>query len=322
MTQSRRRGIQQRMTSTELAPKVELTDAEAWEAFRSLPLDGADLYTSLREHLSTSGFFVHDGDTLEVGAGDGFLWDGDGVALIHRALARGRLVLTDSDPGCVRTCRDRIRRDHPAVVAEEADAARLAYPSASFARVLAIHVLHWCDSTESIRSAVAQLARVMRPDARALVVTVDATVHMAEIYALMQDAKARLEARGVRLDAEIPERPPRIGRFCTDNAASYLHASFGDVRAITMEYAHRVVGVHPHLPIAGEDLVVRYVESAPFLRAAEVDRAALEAFLGEIRNAVAASIRVSGAFRVSRCDVLYECRSPRLPSPDAVPQTR
>lgn len=300
------------MDATEPRPKVELTDAEAWEAFRSLPLDGSDLYTSLRAHLSKSGFFGPDGGTLEVGAGDGFLWDGEGAALLERALARGRVVLTDRDPGCVATCRDRMRREHPAVVVEEADVARLAYPHASFARVLAVHVLHWCDSPESLRGAVAELARVMRPDARALVVTVDASVHMAEVYALMQDAKARLEARGVPLDLEIPERPPRIGRFCAENAASYLRASFGDVRPIRIDYAHRVVGVHPHLPISGEDLVVRYVESAPFLRAARVDRAALDAFFGEMRSAVAASIRASGAFRVSRRDVLYECRSPRL----------
>lgn len=300
------------MTCSRRRSKLELTDAQAWEAFRSLPLDGADLYTRLREHLSTSAFFGDDGDTLEVGAGDGFLWEGEGAVLLERALARGRLVLTDRDPECVATCRDRIRRTHSTVVVEEADVAGLAYGPACFARVLAVHVLHWCDSPDAVRTAVAELARVMRPDAHALVVTVDAAVHMAEVYSLMHDAKARLRSRGMHLDVEIPERPPRISRFCAGNAASYLCAAFGDVRAVPIGYAHRVVPADPHLPIAGEDLVARYVGSAPFLRAASVASAALEAFLDEIRLLVADAIRVSGAFHVSRRDVLYECRSPLI----------
>lgn len=295
---------------SEASLAMTLTDTQVWEAFRSLPLEGEDLFARIRRHFTETAFFGLAGPTLEVGSGDGFLWQGDGEPVLPLALSRGSLTLTDVDPERVAACRATALATCPSVVIEEADVLRLPYETGRFARVLAVQVLHWCDTPEALRTAIAELARVTHPQGRALVVTVDANVHMAEVYSLMHQANARLTARGIPLRVEIPSHPPRVARFCAANAQSCLQAAFGEVRRIDCNYAHRVEHAHPLLPISGAELVAKYVGSAPFLRNVD-DPTRVEAFLDEAQRLVAATIENSGVFRVSRRDVLFECMGPR-----------
>lgn len=289
---------------------VSLSDEEVWEAFRTVALDGDDLYVQLRRYLTESGFFDQPGDTLEVGAGDGALWRADGESLLDLAASKGRVVLTDADAACVEKCRT-LRRSRAVVDTAECDAQRVPYPDATFARVLAVQVLHWCSGTDGIRTAVHELARVARQDSRVVVVTVDAHVHMVELYSLMHQAKERMTSEGLRFDVEVPRHPPRIAGFCATNAGEYLRASFGAMRRVDVRYAHRIERAHPALPLAGDHLVAKYVESAPFLRQSGEDDDSKRAFLKAVRGLVSDAIARHGAFRMSRCDVIYDCTEPQ-----------
>lgn len=288
-----------------LRSAAELTDAEVWEAFRTLPLDGRDLYDALEAHLRGTAFFNSAGDTLDVGAGDGYLWRRAGSSLLREATARGRLLLTDTDVQALDRARTAL--DDGNIVVELADACALPYASAAFARLLAVHVLHWCGSPADIRRGVAELARVARPGASVVVVTVDETVHLREVYGLMREAKARLAARGIDLDVELPTVPPRILRFCASNAEDFLTEAFPRVTRIDIDYAHLVESAHPKLGVAGADFVVRYLRSSPSLVPTEQTAIALEVFFEEARAIVAEAISKTGAFRMSRRDVLYAC---------------
>lgn len=91
------------------------------------------------------------------------------------------IVLTDSDPGCVERCRAKLGATHPGIPAEHASVTQPPDGARRFSRVLCVQVLHGCETPGAIRTAVAELARVLRPGGRAVVVTVVEMVHLAEI---------------------------------------------------------------------------------------------------------------------------------------------
>lgn len=280
---------------------MTLSPVDVWAAFRALRTDGADVYASLRRHLPESGFLKRPGDTLELGAGDGFLWRGEGAPLLRSACSRGSVLLTDVDPA-VEQC-----RNLGGVAVERADAGRLPYQAERFARVLAVQVLHWCE----LPAAVNELARVLDTEGCAVVVTVDERVHLTEVYALMREAKGRLQARGVPFDVVLPAVPPRISRFCASNAEELLSGAFASVRRIDFDYAHLFEARHPSLPVGGGELLSLYVGSAPFLRETQLEPGRLDAFIAEVKVLAEEAIAARGAFRASRRDVLYECSSRR-----------
>jgi ubiquinone/menaquinone biosynthesis C-methylase UbiE len=101
------------------------------------------------------------GRTLELGAGTG-------LNLPHYGEAVTELVLTEPDPYMARRLRERLVSDPPAVESVEvveAPAEDLPFEDASFDSVVSTLVL--CTVTEP-EAAVAELARVLRPDGRLL----------------------------------------------------------------------------------------------------------------------------------------------------------
>lgn len=274
---------------------MSLSDSEVWSAVQTLRVDGEDLYPSLREHMLASGFLEGAGATLEVGAGDGTLWRAGGETSLRLALALGPVVLTDRHPQPVLN----------GVWQALADAAALPFGDAAFSRALAVHVLHWCD----VAAALADLSRVLRPGGRLFVVTVDERVHLAEVYQLMREAGARLEARGAPLSVEIPTQPPRIGRFSAGNAETRLGRAFAKVVRVDFDYAHLFEPRHPSLAVDGAELLARYVASAPFLQ--DQPPATAARYVGEVKALAAQAISARGVFRASRRDVLYDCSAPR-----------
>lgn len=292
------------------ATPTELEETWVWDAFRSLRVEGTPVHRAVADYAVTSGFFDTSGATLEIGGGDGHLWDAGGDGLAERARAAGPVTVTDLDPALVARCRadERLRRLGADVC--EADLERLPFGDRCFARAFVIHVVHWCRTPLGVTRAMAELARVLAPTARALVVTVDESVHMAELYTLLARARDALLARGERMSLAIPRSSPRVASFCAANASSYLAEAFGDIRRVDCRYAHVVDAIHEELGISADAFVVRYARTLPFLRAGVGAGEVPETFFDELGGLVRAEIADRGSLRFSRCDVIYDVRRP------------
>jgi ubiquinone/menaquinone biosynthesis C-methylase UbiE len=279
-------------------------EVTVWEAFRSLPLDGEGLYPSLVKHLDETSFWSPPGDTLEIGGGDAELWRQGGRALVERVVERGRLLVTDADAGLVRTCRDVALLKQPGVTIEQADVTALPYEAGRFARVLAVHVLHWCRPEERLSAAVAEIRRVLNRSGRATIVAVDAAVHMKEVYTLLGEARSLvLDAGGAVLG--MPAEAPRVQPFCAANAEGYLEKAFARVVRRELAYAH-VVPIE-HGGQRGENFLVRYVRTLPFIEDGIREGQIPEAFFAAVRERARAFLEAQGALRMSRRDVIYDC---------------
>lgn len=283
-----------------------MSEPDVWQEFRRLPLIGGDVYAHTIEHMKRSGFFGASGDTLEIGGGDGEVWRVGGDDALAAALAAGRLVVTDRDADLVARCAGLGHLHRPGIVIESADVTRLQYRDCSFARVVAVHVLHWCATPDAIATAIHEIARVLRDDGRALVVTVDDSVHMRELYDVMRRAKASLARRGIAVDLDIPRTSPRVLPFCASNAPEYLSRRFESVRRVDCDYAHVVDWRYQRLDVPGHDFMAEYLKTLPFLRGVP------QAFHEEVAALVRVEIVAHGAFRFSRRDVIYDCSRPRV----------
>lgn len=294
-----------------MATASALGEVAVWEAFRALRTEGVPLHLALASYMAEHRFFGRPGKTLEIGGGDGQLWRAGGEPLVAAALAGGRLHLTDADPQLVEACWAEPFFRREGLVLEVADLERLGYGDGAFQRVIATHVLHWCATPERVRGALRELARVLGPAGRALVVTVDERVHMVEVYRLMQLAQASLLERRVSCEQEIPDASPRVLPFCAGNAGGLLAEVFHDVRRVDHSYCHWVDARHPSLGVPGGQFFIDYLRTLPFVKEAIAAARLPEAFFVEVRAVFDAFVATAGAFRMSRCDVIYDCRGPR-----------
>ena len=288
-----------------------LGEVAVWEAFRALRTDGVPLHLALASYMAEHGFFGPPGATLEIGGGDGQLWRAGGEPLLAAALAAGRLHITDADRQLVASCRQDAFFRREGLLVEVADVERLRYDDGAFQRLIATHVLHWCATLERVKRAVRELARVLRMDGRALVVTVDERVHMAEVYRLMQLARASLLQRGVSCEQQIPDASPRVLPFCAGNARELLVGAFHQVERVDHEYCHWIDARHISLGVPGGQFFVDYLRTLPFVKEAIAAARLPEEFFTEVRALFDAHLETAGAFRMSRCDVIYDCRGPR-----------
>lgn len=282
-----------------------------WEGFRRIPVEGAALYPQLFRYIGETGFAERPGDTLEVGSGDGAMWQGDGRALLELLARRGDVWLTDADEALAKALADSALCRVPRVYARHVDVRGLPFANHTFSRVLAVHVLHWCKQPADVIAAVAELEGVLVPAGRALVVTADENVHMAELYRALAEAKRRLEARGVAVSEPIPAASPRILPFCAGNAEPFLGERFKDIRRVALRYAHVLAGPpSPRFGSAGE-FMAAYVRTLPFVAAATRQGTLPPQFADEAGALVQETIDREGAFRMSRCDVLFDCARER-----------
>ena len=284
-----------------------LSELEVWEAFRSLRLEGQGLFPSMISHLLSRKALGPPGPTLEIGAGDAELWRQGGGAFVDSVLAAGPLHLTDADPALVARLRAMPLVQRPGVTVDHADVMALPFPASKFARVLAMHVLHWCGTPSNVEQAVQALARSLLPNGVAFIVTVDEQVHMVELYRLLGAARAALIRRGVACPA-MPPTSPRVLPFCAGNAPSFLSAAFARIQRFDWRYAHLVDQFHPALRVPSETFLVGYVRTLPFVREAVASGQLPEEFFDEVATLFLDEIGRGSFFRMSRCDVLYECR--------------
>lgn len=285
-----------------------LSELEVWEAFRALRLEGRGLFPSMTAHLFSTKAFDRPGRTLEIGAGDAELWSQGGSALFEAALCAGPLVLTDADPKLVAKLKELPLLQRPGVGVERADVMSLQLLRGQFARVVATHVLHWCGTASRVEHAVAELAGALVPGGAAFIVTVDERVHMVELYDLLRSAHAALTQRGIACVA-MPQASPRVLPFCASNAPGLLETAFARADRFDWSYNHVVEPTHAGLGVRGEKFLVSYVRTLPFIRAAISAGELPEVFFHELEGLIVEKLRVDGVFRISRCDVLYECRA-------------
>ncbi len=284
-----------------------LSEFEVWEAFRNLRTEGRGLFSSMISHLLSSKSFDVPGGTLELGAGDGELWRRGGSALLEAALSAGPLVLTDTDPALVKNLENTPSLRVPGVAIERADVRSLHFFRAQFARVIATHVLHWCGNGASVALAIAELAGALMPGGTALIVTVDEQLHMRELYQLLQAAQASLARRGIAC-MEMPSASPRVLPFCASNASALLGTAFARADRFDWRYSHLVEPTHDALGVSGEAFLIAYVRTLPFVRSGIAAGELPEAFFEELEGLIREVLKNDGVFRISRCDVLYECR--------------
>lgn len=298
-------------TTKTLTPSA-LGEVAVWEAFRALRTEGMPIHACLVKYLREHDIFRTPGETLEIGGGDGELWRAGGEELVATALSAGALHVADSDPQLVEKCRTSELLGRENVVVEVADVTRLLYRDRQFARIIVVHVLHWCQRPDLVRQAVLELARVLQPGGRALVVTVDERIHMAEIYQLMKQARDRVLGQGLDLEEEIPSASPRVLPFCAGNAVEFLQGAFASVHRVDCNYAHLVEAQHPSLGVSGEEFFVSYLRTLPFIKEAVGKNRLPEVFFEEVRRLFKAHMAAHGTFRMSRCDVIYDCAAPRV----------
>ncbi|HBQ15913.1 MAG TPA: hypothetical protein DEF51_33890 [Myxococcales bacterium] len=288
-----------------------LDELAVWEAFRALRLEGRTVHERLSDYIVGSGVLERCGDTLEIGVGDAHLWRTGGQPLLDAVLARGELVLTDQDADLVQRCASYPLLQREGVTTRRADARELPFADRCFARVMTTHVLHWCGSPDGVRAAVGELARVLAVDGRALVTTVDERVHMGEVYSLLSRAAAAIEAAGVPVTEPIPSSSPRVAPFCAGNAEDFLRERFDVVERVDCDYAHIVEPWHAQLDVPGEVFMVRYLRTLPFVKEALRSGRMRPELLEEVRVSLADHLARDGSFRMSRRDVIYDCRQPR-----------
>ena len=281
------------------------------QAFNSLPKERqVDIWTTISNYYQSSGFHALAGDTLEVGCGNALFWTFSGQELLNKITEKGRLILTDISPGMIEECLKIELLKGKNITIEEADVAGMKYADNTFARIIANFVLYECKTEDKVIKGIREIARVLKDDGRAALVTMDENHHMIELYNVLQKAKNQLEAEGVTMKAEFPKQAPAIQPFCVGNGERLLKTVFGKVACQVSDNAILVDKTIASSEISGPDFVVKYLQSLAFVQAAMKTGELTDRFFGKIRDIVDEEIRLKGVFRISRRDVIYDCSEP------------
>jgi SAM-dependent methyltransferase len=210
---------------------------------------------------------------LELGAGTGVLWEHNRDRLPEGV----RLLLTDTSPAmcaALRTLQVPVR----GVV--RADAAAVPLPDASVDVVIANHMLYHVPSPDV---ALAEMARVLRPDGRAYAAT-NGRAHMRELEELA--ASVGVDYAAMRL--HLP--------FSLDDAIGRMSRHFSSVELVRFDDA---------LDVTEPDAIVGYLESVLALSDEQRERMA---------DIVSARIRRDGSFRITKDAGLLHAQLGRQPS--------
>jgi hypothetical protein len=174
-------------------------------------------------------------------------------------------------------------------------------------------MMYECKTPENVEKGIKEIARVLKDDGRALLVTMDEQIHMTELYSILQQAIDQLKQRGITIDANFPKQAPAILPFCVGNATPVLEQSFGKITTTRIPNKLLVNGKlsSPNESVSGPEFVVQYLQSLAFVQAAMKDKKLPAAFFDEIQKIVSKEIETNGVFKISRCDVIYDCAEPK-----------
>jgi SAM-dependent methyltransferase len=156
-------------------------------------------------------------DVLELGCGPGHL-----LGLVASRLDTGRVVGVDHSSEATTVARDRLNGHGDGVEIVTADVERgLAFPDASFDRVVAVHVVYFWDDPSAV---LREVRRVLRPGGRV-------------VLGFSAEARPRWLSRAFEADGHHLHRPVEV-------QALVCGAGFRDVRLHQVpDSEHAVVGV-------------------------------------------------------------------------------
>jgi SAM-dependent methyltransferase len=166
---------------------------------------------------------------LEVGCGDGSLWQGRTEAIPEGV----SLALTDLSPGMIREARDRPAA-HAALYAV-ADAQHLPFSDAQFDLVIANHVLYHVPDR---RRALAEIRRVLAPGGRLCATTIGER-HMGELQGWLREAAPEAAIWGVQASG-----------FTLQSASGDLEELFNDVSCDHLPDSLEVTEIEPLMAYA------------------------------------------------------------------------
>ena len=134
------------------------------------------------ETLAQDG--IRDGLVLELGCGDGTLWNVDRDKIPEQT----EIVVSDISDGMLRDARRTIGADDSRFRFRVFDAGRIPYDEDSFDLVIANHVLFYC---EDIPKVCKEVKRVLKPGGR-FVCSTYGNDHMGEVSELVQKFDDRI----------------------------------------------------------------------------------------------------------------------------------
>jgi 2-polyprenyl-3-methyl-5-hydroxy-6-metoxy-1,4-benzoquinol methylase len=284
------------------------------QAFNALPKENpVNTFVLLGNYYVDRGIVDIPGDTLEIGGGNGYLWKQAGHIFFDAMAQQGRIHITDFSSGMIEACKQVELLNHPKVTLRTADVTNLPYEDASYARVIGNFMMYECRTAENVEKGIKEIVRILKDDGHALFMTMDEQIHMIQLWKTMQQAKEQLKKQGIAIDVEIPSYSSALKVFCAGNAPGYLEKAFGKI-AVT-EYhntilVERVIRISD-VTISGVEFVVKYLQSLEFVQTAMKANQFPEEFFDAIRSIVSEEIEKNGVFKISRCDILYDCSEPK-----------
>jgi SAM-dependent methyltransferase len=227
--------------------------------------------------LASQPVWPSDGDVLEVGCGAGWFW-AEAAPYLSPGL---RIQLTDISPGMVKQAVSRARENGHWTQLEGcvADASHLPFRDASFNAVLAGHMLYHVSDP---REALAEIARVLRPNGTAVIAT-NGISNMRELFDLR-----RLVFGGKHGDQ-------LSAAFTLENGRPMIEAVFATVEL--RKYPDTLICTEPRD-------IVDYLTSSP------PGDGASESQIQVLHEAVAAAFETSGGKFIVTKDVgVFLCRA-------------
>ena len=154
---------------------------------------------------------------LELGCGDGTLWSEN----LARLPEQVQILLSDISEGMLRDARRRLGTEDPRFSFQAFDCGHIPCADQSFDRILANHVLFYC---EDLPAVLSEICRVLAPGG-VFLCSAYGSRHMQEISALVQRFVSRIVLSADKL----------YEHFGLENGESMLRRHFSDVRLLRYE---------------------------------------------------------------------------------------
>ncbi|MGI6238467.1 MAG: class I SAM-dependent methyltransferase [Christensenellales bacterium] len=206
---------------------------------------------------------------LDIGCGSGDIWT-------HRPLPEGlHLTLADASEGMLDAARARTAGIQGVEFAfVRADACDLPFEDGAFDLALAANMLF---HVEDVGTAIAELARVLRPEGRLCATTISEH-NMRELYALAQKHGAAF--------------PSPARQFLRENGAQRLEGHFSDVRRIDHASMLQVTEAEP---------LIDYIQSM------DVSGMNSDAMIARMRSEMQTKIERDGSFDITKLHSIFVC---------------